>query len=57
MVKVVWAGVEREVKCSAEELAEALAMDCPVMFGSWLGDVEAVGHDAAMMIARDEYGS
>jgi hypothetical protein len=57
MVKVMWAGVEREVKCSAEELAEALAMDCPVMFGSWLGDVEEVGHDAAMMIARDEYGS
>jgi len=28
-----------------------------VILGSWLGDVEEIGHAAALAIALDEYGS
>lgn len=53
MVKTVWAGVEREVNCSEVELAEALAMDNPIMFGCWLGMVEDTGHAAGMAWAKE----
>jgi len=53
MAKVVWAGVEREVKCSDAELAEIMAMDDAIALGVWLAAVEEVGHVAAMMIAND----
>ena len=56
MVKVEWAGRVISVECMEAELAEALAMDDVVMFGCWLGAVEEIGHEAAMMIAKDEYG-
>jgi hypothetical protein len=57
MAKVVWAGTEREVNCTDAELAEVMSFDDPVILGSWLGDVEEIGHAAALAIALDEYGS
>lgn len=53
MAKLVWAGVEREVKCSDAELAEVVAMDDVVMLGCWLGMVDEIGHEVAMMIAKE----
>lgn len=53
MAKVVWAKVEREVKCSDAELAEIMAMDDVIAFGVWLAAVEEVGHVVAMMIASE----
>ena len=53
MAKVVWAKVEREVKCSDAELAEIMAMDDVIALGVWLAAVEEVGHVAAMMIASE----
>lgn len=54
MTKLEWAGVERKVKCSEAELAEMLAEadGDDVFVGVWLGAVEMIGHESAMVVAR-----
>ena len=53
MVKLKWAGKMVSVNCTESELAEALAMDDEIMLGCWLGAVGEIGHEAAMMVARE----
>ena len=53
MVKIIWAGVEREVNCSEEELAEVMSWDNEIMFGCWLGMVEDLGHAAGVEWAKE----
>lgn len=54
MAKLVWAGVKSEVKCSEAELAEMLkeAAGDEIFIGAWLGAVNEIGFESAMMIAR-----
>jgi len=53
-----WAGAEVDVDCSDAELAEMLAeaKDDRIFVGVWLGAVEQIGHESAMMIAREYCG-
>ena len=52
MAKLMCGGVEREIACSEEELAEAMKLEDDIMFNCWLGVVEERGHAEAMAWAR-----